>query len=102
MQVPADAHDFCLRTQVMPLLSEIMSHPAVTFSPLIHGLIGSLIKAEEMPMAVRRKRLVNEREHFSISTAISERVPNELWHGGGLPPCPSFQRIPFILWNFHA
>jgi len=100
MQVPANAHNFCLGTQALPLPREIASHPAVAISPLVYGLIVSLIEAEQVPIAVRRKYLTNEREHLCVSTAIGERMRKELRHCSALRSCQLVKHIPFIPRDF--
>ncbi|GAC1360603.1 MAG: hypothetical protein NVS2B12_07320 [Ktedonobacteraceae bacterium] len=78
MQVPTDSHNFGCRAEVYPLLGEIVSHPAITISPLLRQLIWALIKAKQMPIALRGKRLLNEGQHLLIPPAIRQGMRKEI------------------------
>lgn len=83
MQVATDPHNFYCRTQELPLLRKIVSHPAITISPPLDRLLRALIKAKQVPLFLREKDVLNERKHLAIPSTISQRMRKK----SGTPLC---------------
>jgi hypothetical protein len=102
MQVATDAHNFGGRTEVHPLLREIVSHPAITISPPLDRLLRALIKAKQVPIVLRGQNVLNECKHLSVPSTISQRMRKKIRHNAVLRDSPAFERLAVMARNFQG